>query len=147
MPIGRLIAASLIALLLTAATQPAKSGWFGVWKLRLDRPDMKPETLIYTDAGGGAMRMESVEDKSVLVTRFDGKPATDGGTGARPGGALAITATSPTSYDWTYFVAGKPWVRGRNRLAADLRSFSETSWRVAKPEDRITIIYERQPAN
>lgn len=113
---------AVMAPLLVAAA-PA-SPWLGTWKLRVDRADLKPETLIYSDAGDGAMRMESLEDKSVLVTHFDGKPAIDIGKGARPGGALAITATSPTSYEWTYFVAGKPWVRGRNRLAADLKSFS-----------------------
>ncbi|MFS0772402.1 hypothetical protein [Sphingomonas sp. 1P08PE] len=140
----RAAAACLAVLPLVAAAQSWASPWFGTWKLRSSNPDEKPETLIYSEAGVGAMRMESVEAKSVLVTNFDGKPAADIGEGAAKGNALVVKAISPTSYRWTFLKAGKPFVSGRNSLAADLKTFSEVSWLVAKPTETITLIYDRQ---
>ena len=139
------IALALSAVLLSssAIAQPAASGWFGTWQLRLKDASEEPETLIYTDAGRGAMRMRSIEEGSDLVTRFDGKPVK---TGGKDGGttALAIKATSPTSYDWTFYKAGKPWVRGRNALAPDRQSFTEESWLVAKPAGVVRLVYDRK---
>lgn len=126
------------------AAQARESPWFGTWQLRLKGPSEEPETLIYSDAGNGAMRMVSVEQKSIIVTRFDGRPAADIGAGAGKGNALAIRATSPTSYEWTFYLAGKPFVKGRNRLLSDLKSFKEVSWRVSKPGDVVTLIYDRR---
>jgi hypothetical protein len=130
----------LIAGVAHAATNP----WFGTWKLRAADAGDKPETLIYSDAGGGAMRMESVEENSVLVTRFDGKPAADVGKAADQKRALAITAISFTSYRWVFSIDGAPRVEGLNTLAPDGRSFTEVSWRPARPADTITLVYERQ---
>lgn len=132
------------ALLLTAAAPEPASPWFGTWKLRLADPKERPETLVYSDAGNGAMRMESVEDRSELVTRFDGKPAADTGAGATGRNALAITATSRTSYRWIFLKDGKPFVAGRNAIAADGRSFTEVSWRVETPGETRTFVYDRQ---
>ena len=143
--IYQLRTAATIALLLTPAVAHAQdSPWFGTWTLRLKDAGEKPETLVYSDAGGGAMRMVSVEQKSVIVTQLDGKPAADVGYGAGKGNALAVKAVSPTSYTWTFFRAGKPFVRGRNTLAADRKSFTEVSWLVSKPGDRITLTYDRR---
>lgn len=134
---------SAYTMLLIAAAPATNNPWFGTWQLRLERPDEKPETLVYSDAGHGAMRMVSVEDRSELVTHFDGKPARDVGAGG-DGGALAISATSPVSYTWTFLKAGKPIVRGRNVLAPDRRSFTEVSWSISKPDEKKTFVYERQ---
>ena len=104
----------------------------------------KPETLIYSDAGGGAMRMVSVEDQSEIVTHFDGQPALDTGRGDTHQHALAITRTSPTSYTWTLFKDGKPWVTGKNVLASNKRSFEEVSWLIVKPEQKLKFVYEKR---
>ena len=88
--------------------------------------------------------MVSVEDRSEIVTRLDGKAAADVGGRAPKGNALAVKATSPTSYVWTFIKAGKPFVSGRNSLAADRKTFTEVSWLVTKPENTITLIYDRQ---
>lgn len=136
-------ACSLLCLLAVAA-QGAPNPWFGTWKLRAADAGDKPETLIYSDAGDGAMRMESVEENSILVTRFDGQPAADLGKAAAQNRALAITATSPTSYRWTFSVAGTPRVQGVNTLATDMRSFTEVSWVSGKPDKTVTLVYERQ---
>ena len=134
----------LFALLLVAAGQPAASPWFGTWKLRLKNAAEKPETLVYSDAGRGAMRMVSVEEGSDLVTRFDGKPAAVTKAGSAQGNSLAIRAVTPTSYAWTFSRAGKPDIHGRNTLADDRRSFTEVSWLVTKPERTVTLVYDRQ---
>jgi hypothetical protein len=86
-------------LAVAAPAQLTASPWFGTWKLRLSDPGEKPETLIYSDAGGGAMRMVSVESKSMIVTKFDGKPAADMGEGAAKGNArrLCTLQTQPSS--------------------------------------------------
>jgi len=88
--------------------------------------------------------MVSVEDKSGIVTDFNSKPALDTGAGATHQRALAITSTSPTSYTWTLFRNGTPWVRGRNVLAANYKSFKEVSWLIAKPGQKLTFVYERR---
>jgi hypothetical protein len=80
----------------------------------------------------------------VIVSQFDGKRAADIGEGATKGNALAIKAVSPTSYSWTFFKTGKPFVSGKNSLAADRKSFIEVSWLVSQPEKTITLIYDRQ---
>lgn len=78
----RSVAAVILALFLTAAGQEhGDSPWFGTWALRAEDAGDQPETLIYSDAGNGAMRMESVEAQSVIVTRFDGEPVRDSGPG------------------------------------------------------------------
>ena len=132
-------------MLLVAESAQAKANpWFGTWQLRLKDAGEKPETLVYSDAGGGAMRMVSVEQRSVIITRFDGKPSADIGEGAGKGNALAVKSVSPTSYSWTFIMAGKPFVQGRNTLAADRKTFTETSWLVSKPSDIVTLVYERR---
>lgn len=143
--IRKACAAPLFVVALFAAPALAASNpWLGTWRLKLSAPGQKPETLIYSDAGSGAMRMVSVEDRSEMVTHFDGMPAPDTGAGAVHQYALAITATSSTSYSWTLFKEGKPWVRGRNVLAVDHGSFKEVSWLIAKPKQKLKAIYERQ---
>ena len=134
----------LIALLLSTPALAASNPWLGTWSLKLSDASGKPETLIYSDAGGGAMRMVSVEDGSEIVTHFDGQPALDTGEGADHQHALAITSTSPTSCTWTLFKDGKPWVRGQNVLAPDHRSFKEVSCLIAKFERKLTFTYERR---
>lgn len=144
--------ARLIPLLLCAALlalgfrQVDASPWFGTWSLRAEDAGGKPETLRYSDGGDGAMRMESIEAGSVIVTRLDGAPVADSGptSGDGPPRALAVTATSPTSYSWVFWMNGEPFVQGENTLAADGRSFAEVAWRVGKPENKTTLIYERQ---
>lgn len=135
-------AIALAVLSFAPAAAAQTNSWFGTWKLK--DASAKPETLIYRDAGGGAMRMESVEDKSVLVTHFDGKPAMDEGSGRARHHALALKAISGTSYSWTFLVAGKPVARGVNTLAVNRKSFTEVSWPVAKPAKKFTLVYERQ---
>ena len=134
----------MAALLLTTPAIAANNPWLGTWVLKLSDAGQKPETLIYSDAGGGAMRMVSVEDKSGIVTHFNSKPPLDTGAGATHQHALAITSTSPTSYTWALFRNGTPWVRGRNVLAANHKSFREVSWLIAKPGQKLTFVYERR---
>lgn len=132
------------AILLSAPSWAQDRPWFGTWKLRLANADEKPETLVYSDAGGGAMRMVSVEADSVIVTRFDGKPSPDLGSGAGKRHALAVKAITPRSYSWTFLVAGKPIVRGRNTLSTDGRTFTEVARTVATPGKVFTLVYDRQ---
>ena len=136
-------AVCLVALPAMALAQAAPNPWFGTWKLRLKHATEQPETLIYSDAGRGAMRMVSVEQGSVIVTRFDGKVSRDIGHGGREP-TLAVRAVSPTSYRWTYYRAGRPYVQGVNTLSADRRRFMETSWLVTKPDKLVTLTYDRQ---
>lgn len=92
------------------------------------------------------MRMESVEAKSIILTHFDGRRARDTGASAATGPArtLAITALGRMRYRWTFAIAGKPFVAGGNTLAADGRTFTEISWRIATPTKRVTLIYDRR---
>lgn len=136
-------ALSLAVMLLAACQRPEPNPWFGLWSLRAEDAKGDPETLVYRDAGNAAMRMESVEARSIIVTRFDGAPSPDTGPKGA-GNTLAVKATSPTSYRWTFSVAGKPFVQGENTLAADRQSFTEVSWLVEKPGDKVTLVYERQ---
>ena len=129
---------------LVAPAPAAVNPWFGTWSLRLKSADEKPETLVYSDAGGGAMRMVSVEDNSIIVTRFDGQPAKDQGAKAGVEQTLAVKALSPTSYSWTFARDGKPIAQGINTLAADAKSFTEIAWSVADPTKRFTLVYERR---
>lgn len=135
-----LIAALFVASVAQAQTNP----WFGTWKLRLQSADEKPETLVYSDAGGGAMRMRSVEENSIIVTRFDGQPSIDTGRQSAEEVSLAVKAVSPTSYTWVFAIDGKPLVKGVNTIAADGKTFKEVSHSVADPERTFTLIYERQ---
>jgi hypothetical protein len=132
------------ALLIVGVAQAATNPWFGTWKLRIDRADQAAETLIYSDAGNGAMRMTSVEDKSELVTRFDGKPSVDVGADCHPDWTLAIKAASPTSYTWLFSRSGKPVAQGFNALSHNAKTFTEVSWDVHNPAKATTVTYERQ---
>lgn len=118
--------------------------WFGTWSLRSEDAGDEPETLIYSDAGDGAMRMESVEAKSVVVTQFDGVPVRSIGSTDPSNPALAVTAISPTAYSRVFWTNGEPFVERVNTLAEDGRSFTEVSWRVGKPDKRVVLIYERR---
>jgi hypothetical protein len=136
--------AAVLLVSLTGAGQAADAGpWFGTWALRDEDAGGQPETLVYSDAGDGAMRMESVEARSVIITHFDGQPVPDSGP-TNSGNALAVTATSPRSYTWIFWTGGAPFVQGVNTLAEDGQSFTEISWRIDRPERRVTLIYERQ---
>lgn len=136
--------AGLAVALVAAASRMASEAWFGTWKLRLRTPGERPETLIYSDAGAGAMRMVSVGDQREIVTRLDGRRTADRGANADRAYMLAITAVSPTRYRWMLAIAGTPYVPDINTLAGDRRSFTEVSWLVAKPAKRVTLVYDRQ---
>lgn len=141
----RYLVAAVLAISLGAASQEGGTGspWFGTWALRAEDAGDEPETLIYSDAGGGAMRMESIEAKSVIITQFDGKPVVDNGPN-NSGNALAVMATSPISYGWVFWTEGRPFVQGRNTLSEDRQTFTEVAWRVDAPERKMTLIYERR---
>lgn len=134
---------SLAGALSAGYAQAATSQWFGIWKLRIERADQTPETLLYSDAGNGAMRMVSVEDKSEIVTHWDGQPSADTGAGSQDW-TLAIKATSEASYRWTFAKRGKPVAQGLNTLADDAKTFREISWPVGDPTKTTTVTYERQ---
>jgi hypothetical protein len=139
-----LLIACAMAVQNMASAQVTLNPWFGTWELRLKAADEKPETLVYSDAGNGAMRMVSVEEKSVIVTRFDGKPAIDIGPRGSGEPTLAVKALSPTSYSWTFYRHSKPYVRGVNTLAADLKTFTEVSWLISEPGKTVTLTYDRR---
>ncbi len=131
-------------MLFASGARAATNPWLGIWKLKVENSTQKPETLVYSDAGDGAMRMLSVEDESEGVTHFDGEPALDVGKSHHPERALAIKATSATSYAWIFTINGKPVAQGLNTLAKDLKTFKEVSWAVGDPKKTMTVIYERQ---
>lgn len=136
--------ACLLALSTAAVARPVPDAWFGTWTLRPTSPGEAPETLVYGVAGGGAMRMVTVEQGSEIVTRMDGRTAIDTRSKGNRRPALAVKALSPTRYRWTCFRDGKPFVKGVNTLAADRRSFTETSWPVADPTRTVTLVYDRR---
>ena len=105
------------------------AGLVGTWKTSSDSSS-EPETVIYSDAGNGAMRMQSVERKSASITHFDGQPSEEVGSQIGPKQALAITATSPTSYTGVLSLDGKPIAEGKNAIAPDGKSFTEVNWLV-----------------
>lgn len=139
-----IFAICLITAPATVFAEAQPNPWFGTWKLRLKDSSEKPETLIFSDAGNGAMRMVSLEQGSVIVTRFDGEPSPDLGKEGPREPVLAVKATSQTSYTWTFFREGKPYIKGVNSVAADRRTFKEVSWLISKPDKIVTLIYDRQ---
>ena len=136
-------AAALLGLIVGASAPVQANPWLGTWHLRI-KPGEAPETLQYTDAGDGAMRMVSVETNSVIVTRFDGRPAADQGQTDGPARTLAIQWRSRTSYLWTFALDGVPFVQGLNTLVDDWQSFTEVAWRVTTPGKTTTLLYERR---
>lgn len=118
-------------------------GLAGTWKTFKDSSS-EPETLVYSDAGHGAMRMQSLERKGALITHFDGAPAEEIDPQPGPKQALAIKASSAISYTWVLSMDGKPIAEGKNTIAPDGKSFTEVNWLAGKPTETYTMIYEKQ---
>lgn len=57
-------AAALTVALPPGAVHAADNPWLGTWKMQVNTGE-PPETLVYSDAGDGAMWMVSVEMNSV----------------------------------------------------------------------------------
>lgn len=142
---GRTILAVLASGLITLPVQAADNPWLGKWQLRLADPKEPPETLIYSDAGDGAMRMEAIEMGSVIVTRFDGRPASDLGAPIGQPRSLAVQWQSPNSYLWTFRMGDVPVMQGLNTVSENRTSFTEIAWKVSDPGRTFVLIYDRVP--
>lgn len=99
------------------------------------------KTIDLSDAGGDQVRWDFPNDKQYFVAKVDGTPAVYRGAHAVPGVTVRLRARSDDEMSWTEFVHGNPYQQGTDHLSDKGRTLTETTWFVAKPQERQIAVY------
>jgi hypothetical protein len=90
------------------------------------------------------LRWSYPEEGQSYVASLDGKMAPYQGSRAVPGIAMSLHAVSANEIRWTESVNGKALTEGRDVLMENGRALRETSWPVARPQDKQDAMYQRE---
>lgn len=120
----------------------AGAGLAGTWRDSIAGNNVA-QTIVLADVGEGRVRWSFPDDAQYFVANPDGTPASYKGAHAVPGVTISLRAISGEEMRWTEFVQGKPYQQGVDHLSAHGDTLTETTWFVARPEERQEAVYHR----
>lgn len=101
------------------------------------------KTIDLSDAGAGKVRWRFPDDQQYFVALPDGTATAYQGAHAVAGVTVRLRAISDADMRWTEFVQGKAYQQGIDHLSAHGSTLTETTWFVAKPQERQQAVYHR----
>jgi len=93
---------------------------------------------------GDSLHYESPEDHATWDGKLDGTPAPVKGPAIPDGLMVSEKLESPNKMVSVATINGKEIGRSEDTLSADGKSFTEINWDPAKPNEKQTLIYEKQ---
>lgn len=100
--------------------------------------------MIYSDAGTGKLKVDYPSSKASIVFSLDGKPTVETGPRADPDETLSMKQVSPTELHKATQVKGKPLDETVLTVSPDGKTLKEVVWLVTKPNEKTTLIFEKQ---
>ena len=121
----------------------AGSGLAGTWKSVADNNTERDE-MVYSDAGGGKLKIQYVHEKSEVIAPLDGTPTKESGPRVTPIESMTFKRVTPTELKYTVLMSGKPFAEGVQDVSADGKVLKEESWLVSQPTEKMTQVFEKQ---
>ena len=116
-------------------------GVMGKWK----STDIKIPALTVDISASGTDGITWKDDSGVTYTaKFDGKDAAAGGSMAGSKFMVSLKKTGERSFEVTTKLDGKPYFVDTFTVSADGKTLTDNGAPVAAPQEKITIVYERQ---
>jgi hypothetical protein len=119
------------------------TGFFGKW-VSIKEESTGKSIIIISTAPDGTLTWTFPGSKETVVGKFDGKPIPIVGPTVPAGATISETAESPTRYKYTVALKDKVVAEGFQVLAADGKSFTDTSWAPGKMSEKTTEYYAKQ---
>lgn len=117
-------------------------GLAGTWRDSIAGNNVA-KTMDLSDAGAGRIRWQFPDDQQYFVALPDGTATAYQGAHAVGGVTVRLRAISDADMRWTEFVQGKAYQQGIDHLSAHGNTLTETTWFVAKPQERQQAVYHR----
>ncbi len=119
------------------------TGFAGKWKSTKVASDA-PESFVISTAADGTVTWMIPSQKATVTGHLDGKPNPIKGPTSAAGLTLAMSSVSPRSLTYKVAIQGKPLAEGKMTLAADGKSYLDTSWSPGKESEKSISFYARQ---
>ena len=119
------------------------TGFAGKWKSTKVSSDA-PESFVISTAADGTITWSIPSEKSTVTGRPDGKPLPVKGPESPASFTIALTKVSERELSFIMAIAGKPLTDGKMTLAADGKSFLDTTWSPGKENEKGVSFYARQ---
>jgi hypothetical protein len=109
-------------------------GFLGTWMSeKVDTTSDSPKTIKYS---GESVTFSTPARKTSLTAKLDGTPATPAGHDFPAGTTVSYKKALEARLEWTSMLNGKVVEQGYDELAADGRSFTETSWLIGAESEK-----------
>lgn len=119
------------------------SGLAGKWKSIKVKSDA-PGIFKISTAADGTITMDMPAEKETFVGKADGKPGVLKGPEVPNGLTLSLSSTSSRELSYKVALNGKVLGEGKMVLAAEGKSFLDTSWSPGKESEKGTSFYVKQ---
>ncbi|MGA7158862.1 MAG: hypothetical protein WBY53_18595 [Acidobacteriaceae bacterium] len=127
----------------TAVRSGSGSGFFGTWVSTKTKSSTNDIVDIST-APDGVITMRYPISKDSVSFKSDDKPVPISGPQTISGLTVAYKAPSSHRLDYAVFLNGKKISEGYQLLAADGKSYDDTSWAPGKMNEKTTSVYIKQ---
>lgn len=122
-------------------TAPGK-GFAGTWtSVKTSSSSDAPETIT---SSGDSITFTTPAQKSTLTVKLDGTPATPVSPEMTAGVMVSYKKVSDNRLDYSVMLHGNKIVEGYDQLAADGRTYTDTSWLVGKESEKTVYFYVKQ---
>jgi hypothetical protein len=119
------------------------SGFFGKWKSTKVSLSI-PDSWIIASADNGVISWTIPSYKETVRGKADGTPLPITGPTISPGMTVSIKQVSPHRMDYSVKINGKTLGAGYQTLAADGKSFTDTSWTPGQESEKTIGVFIKQ---
>jgi hypothetical protein len=120
-------------------------GLIGTWRAtKMTGSFGEPETFVISSPAPGVIRYEIPDLKVSVEGRTDGTDHPLTGPKVPAGATISWTRLAPTRIKYVMKIEGKVDNEGVQAIAADGRSFTDTSWNPGRAGERTTAVYVKQ---
>jgi hypothetical protein len=119
------------------------SGFFGKWRSTKVNVSV-PDSWIISTAADGTLTWNIPAYKETIQGKPDGTPLPISGPQVSPSVTIAIKQVSPHRMDYTVQFNGKTVGLGSQVLAADGKSFTDSSWNPGQESEKTTGYFVKQ---
>jgi hypothetical protein len=119
------------------------TGFLGKWVSTKEKSSTEG-TIVISTAADGMVSLSYPMSKETVVGKHDGTPLPINGPRVPAGVTIAYKVVSPVRVDYKVTLNSKPVAEGYEMLAADGKSFADTSWPPGQMAEKTTAVYVKQ---
>lgn len=120
------------------------AGLVGTWRSTKVTGGGGPQQFVITSPAPGVLHYDIPDMKATAEGRTDGSDNPVTGPTVPPGSTISFKALSPTKIKYVMKLNGQVDSIGEQAIAADGRTFSDTSWSPGKENEKTIGVYVKQ---